>query len=137
MECIFCHIVAGDIPNDTVREDEATLAFLDIHPHALGHTVVIPKQHVETIFGLNGDEVGAFYRSVQKTMKRIQEVLKPDGFTVGLNHGEDAGQAIPHLHVHIFPRWKNDGGGSLHSVINNPGSLTVSEIAKRFVSMPL
>lgn len=131
-DCIFCKIVDGDIPNYTVYEDSQVLAFLDINPHAKGHTVIVPKVHAETIFDLNEELQKHFFPAIQKVMERIEEVLGPDGYNVGWNQLEAAGQVVPHLHVHIMPRWKGDGGGSMHSIVKNPGDQGVEEVAKLF-----
>lgn len=123
MDCLFCKIINKEIPNYTVYEDEHVLAFLDIFPHAVGHTVVIPKMHAENLLELPEAEIAPLYVAVQKVQAKLQAALMPEGFTVGWNHGEAAGQAVPHLHVHILPRWQADGGGSMHSVLpklNNP-----------------
>jgi len=132
-ETIFSKILRKEIPNYTVFENDHVLAFLDIHPHTKGHTVVIPKQEVEFIFDLDQDQIGEFFKGVTTTMERLQEVLNPDGFNVGWNHGEIAGQAVKHLHVHIMPRWDKDGGGSQHSIINNPGDVSVEQLANLFI----
>lgn len=132
--CIFCKIVAKDVPNHTVYEDDAVLAFLDIFPHAKGHTVVIPKKHAETITDLHEPAAMSLMVGVQKTVERIQTVLLPDGFNIGWNHGKSGGQAVPHLHVHILPRWNGDNGGSMHSIIKNPGVESVDAIAAQFRS---
>lgn len=130
--CLFCKILQKEIPNHTVFEDEHTLAFLDIFPCAKGHTVVIPKVHAETLLDLNGELTKEFYLGVKRAMERVEAILSPDGFTVGWNHGAAGGQAVPHLHVHILPRWENDGGGTMHTVIKNPGDMSVEEVAKLF-----
>lgn len=131
-DCLFCKIIAKQVPNYTVYEDADTLAFLDIFPHAKGHTVVIPKVHGATVFDLDDAVVVGLARAVKQTMARIEAVLHPDGFTVGWNHGEAGGQAVPHLHVHIMPRFAGDGGGSMHSVVKASSDLSVAEIAKLF-----
>jgi len=131
-ECIFCRIVRGEIPCYKVYEDKDTLAFLDVQPHAQGHTVVIPKKHVVRVFDLTEAQTKGFMAGVVQAMKRVQEVLDPDGFNVGWNQNTAGGQVVPHLHVHIFPRYTNDGGGSMHSIIRNPGKERVEDVAKRF-----
>ncbi len=131
-ECIFCNIVAGKIPNYTVYEDSHSLAFLDVFPHAKGHTVVIPKIHAESFFDINEELVKDFFLAVRKAMDRIDHVLHPDGYNVGWNDQPTAGQAVPHLHVHIFPRWEDDGGKSMHAIVNNPGDISVPDVAKIF-----
>ena len=70
--------------------------------------------------------------STKKIMQRIQEVLQPDGFNVGWNHNTAAGQVVPHLHIHIFPRYNGDGGGSMHSIVRNPGEMSVDNVAELF-----
>lgn len=132
MDCIFCKILKGEIPNYTVNEDENVLAFLDIYPHAKGHTIVIPKVHAETIFDLNEELLSSFYVAVKRTMEKLQDRLQPDGFNVGWNQNEVAGQVVPHLHMHIIPRYEGDGGGSIHSIIKNPGTVSVEELSKLF-----
>ncbi len=130
---IFSKILSKEIPNHTVFQNEHVLAFLDIFPHAKGHTVVIPKKEVEFIEELTDQEIAHFFVGVKETMAMLQKILKPKGFNVGWNHGEVAGQAVKHLHVHIMPRWSDDGGGSQHSIINNPGDIDVKEVAKLFI----
>ncbi len=135
MDCIFCKIAAGDIPAHTVYEDQHSFAFLDIKPHAQGHTVVIPKKHAVTVFDLGEKEYHELMKDVLMTMKRIQKVLNPDGFNVGWNHNTAGGQVVPHLHIHIFPRYNGDGGGSMHSIIRNPGKKSVEEVARLFSNL--
>ncbi len=132
MDCLFCKIINKEIPNFTVFEDEHILAFLDIFPHAFGHTVVIPKKHFDTPLDMNNYEFKNFSNGLKKTLDKIQEKLKPAGYNVGWNQGVAGGQVVPHLHVHIFPRYNDDGGGSMHSIIKNPGDKTVKEIFELF-----
>jgi histidine triad (HIT) family protein len=128
MECIFDQIIAGEIPCHKVFENENTLAFLDIKPHAKGHTVVVPKKHVVRVFEM--EDFGDFMEDVKKVMEILDNKLNPSGFNVGWNHNHSAGQVIPHLHIHIFPRYGGDGGGSMHSVVNSPSD--VEEVARLF-----
>ncbi|MBU0596632.1 HIT family protein [Patescibacteria group bacterium] len=132
MECIFCKISKGEIPNYTIYEDNNTLAFLDIEPRSKGHTVVIPKVHAETLLDLNEQIFHDLLLAVKKAQERIEEVLHPDGFNVGWNHGTAGGQLIPHIHIHIMPRWLGDGGTNMHGIINNPGEMAVDDVAKLF-----
>lgn len=131
--CVFCKIINKEIPNYTVYEDDHVLAFLDINPRAKGHTVVIPKIHAETLFDLDENVAKNLMIAVKKTMEKINTVLKPDGYNVGWNHGEAGGQVVPHLHIHILPRWTGDGGGNIHTIINNSGDIEVGEISKLFL----
>ncbi|MBT3817033.1 MAG: HIT family protein [Candidatus Magasanikbacteria bacterium] len=131
-DCVFCSIISGDIPNFTIYEDNSSLAFLDITPHTKGHTVVIPKTHAVYLWDLSAEDISSLFFAVEKTMKRLDSILHPDGFSVGWNHGEAGGQAVPHIHVHIMPRWDGDGGGNMHSIISNSGDIAVEEVAKLF-----
>ncbi|OGL88652.1 hypothetical protein A3H75_00640 [Candidatus Uhrbacteria bacterium RIFCSPLOWO2_02_FULL_51_9] len=130
MDCLFCNIASGAIPSYHVYEDDRALAFLDIHPLAKGHTLVIPKMHGGTILDLPEDEVAHLFRAVQKTTARVKEIIKPDGFTLGVNH--EIGQDVPHLHVHIIPRWHGDSGVNIHDVVRAGSDVSVEEVAKLF-----
>lgn len=130
-DCIFCKIGSGEIPSHKVYEDDNTLAFLDVKPHTKGHTVVIPKKHAVTIFDINDDKMKELILATKKAAQKIFDVLAPDGFNIGWNHNTAGGQVVPHLHIHIMPRWNNDGGGSMHSIVNSPSN--VEEVAKLFI----
>ena len=130
MNCIFCKIIKKEIPNYTVYEDNNSLAFLDIMPRAKGHTVVIPKRHALTAADLTEEEMKDLFVAVKKTAAKIKATLKPDGFNIGWNDGTSAGQVVPHLHVHIMSRWNGDGGGNMHSIINNPGAEKPEDLIK-------
>jgi len=130
--CIFCKIISGEIPNHTVYEDDYILAFLDIHPCAKGHTVIIPKQHYENLAGLPLEEWNNLTLGIKNSLKKVEEVLKPDAVNIAINDRKVAGQVVPHVHWHIIPRWDCDGGGSLHSIIKNSGEMEVGEVAKLF-----
>ena len=131
--CIFCKIIKKDIPHFGVYEDEHCLAFLDIYPRAKGHTVVIPKIHVETIESVDAQTIATLFSGVQSAVQKVTEVLQPDAYSIGWNNGEVAGQAVPHIHVHILPRWKGDGGGNMHTIIDNPGTVSAKELAPLFL----
>ena len=120
MDCLFCHIATKRIDSQVVYEDAQTLAFLDIHPRAPKHTVVIPKVHGATILELAPDVLCALFLTVAKVTGMLTESLKSQGFTIGINHGKVSGQEVPHVHVHIIPRFAGDGGASIQSVVNNP-----------------
>ena len=126
--CIFCKIVNNEIPAKKIFEDDDNLAFLDITPAAKGHTMVISKTHAATILELQDDKLQSLMLAVKKITKKIQDKLNPDGFSFGINHGKVSGQSVPHLHIHIFPRYENDGGGSVHSIVRNPSNKTVDEV---------
>ena len=108
-DCIFCKIVAGEIPSFNVYEDEKTLAFLDIRPVNPGHTLVIPKEHSVNIFDTSEDAWLAVQKTVHTLARAIEKGVGADGVNINMNNREDAGQLVPHTHVHIIPRTKGDG----------------------------
>ncbi len=130
--CIFCKIIVGEIPCYKICESESTISFLDIYPHAAGHTVVIPKIHAEKLENVSEPILSQILSDIKSTMNLLTTTLHPKGFNVGWNNGTIAGQVVPHLHIHILPRYENDGGESFHAIIKNPGSKSVDEIAKLF-----
>lgn len=131
-DCIFCKIIEGEIDSYKIYEDENVLAFLDINPHAKGHTLVIPKIHAETIFEIDKEQIENLFGVVKRVTEKIDLVLHPEGYNIGWNHGKIGGQVVPHLHVHIMPRYSGDRGGNMHSIINNNGGASVGQIAKMF-----
>lgn len=132
LDCIFCKIVRGEIPSYKVWEDENSFAFLDITPRSKGHTLVIPKVHAERISDLDEINASKLLPTVKKVVAKIQDKLNPDGYNIGFNDGKFGGQVVPHLHIHVMPRWEGDGGGSMHNIIKNPGETSVEELAKLF-----
>ncbi len=133
MDCIFCKIINQEIPAAVIYEDEAALALLDIHPHAWGHAMVLPKKHYPTILEVPNEELGALFAAVKKVTAAEKKALHPDGFTIGINHGEVSGQAVPHLHIHILPRFRGDGGGSIHSVVNKIPQMDLETTRKMII----
>ena len=129
-DCIVCKIIKKEIPNYKVYEDGAKLAFLDIQPRSKGHTVIVLKRHAPTVEELSEEEIKDLFAAVKKVVAKIKVTLKPDGFSIGWNNGSAAGQVVPHLHVHIIPRWQGDGGGNMHSIINNPSKDSLEDLAK-------
>ena len=133
MDCLFCKIIAKEIPCYKVYEDENVLAFLDIHPCSKGHTVVIPKKHFSNLSEMPEQDFIKMSDGLKHAVSKVQEIINPDGMNVGLNNGQSAGQAVGHLHWHIIPRWINDGGGSMHSIIRNGAGINIAEISKLFL----
>ena len=133
MPCLFCKI-ANEKSENVICQNKSAVSVLDIFPRAPGHSMVIPKIHAENILELPDSEIEFVFKAVKETTLKIKKALKPDGFTIGINHGKNAGQAIDHLHIHIIPRFKSDGGGSIHGVVNNPPKETVGEIRKKILN---
>jgi len=134
MECLFCNIAKKKISSDIVYENDHVFAFLDIQPIAPGHTVVIPKFHAKTILEIPDNELEPFFVAVKHITSLLEKTFSPEGFTIGINHKEAAGQAVEHFHLHIIPRWKNDGGGSIHNVVKNKPKETNKEILEKIQS---
>jgi histidine triad (HIT) family protein len=116
MSCIFCRIVAGEIPAEVVAREPEVLAFLDVQPLADGHVLVVPRAHVASVEELEPAAADALFRAVVRLAGPVREALGAAGTTIGINNGEATGQTIPHVHVHIVPRWEADGAGSVHTI---------------------
>ena len=127
-DCIFCSIVAGDIPARIVHETDDVLAFLDANPLSRGHTLVIPKAHAQHVGDLDGDLAGALFAAVTELTPRIQAAVDADAANVGINDGEAAGQEVPHAHVHVIPRFDGDGGAPIHAVAGDAPDLSDDEL---------
>ncbi|MCW2623022.1 MAG: hydrolase [Frankiales bacterium] len=109
MECLFCRIAAGEVPAYVVAEDDQAMAFLDLRMAARGHSLVIPKRHVEHLWDSDAETAAAVMRLAHRVAGLIHDRLSPDGLTLRQNTGEASGQVIPHLHFHLVPRWHGDG----------------------------
>ncbi|MFA5098650.1 MAG: HIT family protein [Candidatus Paceibacterota bacterium] len=130
MDCLFCKIANKEIPAQVVYESNDATAVLDVNPRAPGHTMVLPKVHAANILELPDSKIEGVFKAVKETTDLLAKKLKPDGFTIGINHGKVSGQTVEHLHIHIIPRWNNDGGGSIHSVVDNKPTESLEEIVK-------
>jgi histidine triad (HIT) family protein len=107
--CIFCAIIEGQAPAEVVLEDEKTLAFMDINPANPGHALVIPKRHVQDIYGMDEEMAAAVMRATVQVAKAIKRALQPDGINLVQSNERAGGQEIFHFHVHVIPRWYGDG----------------------------
>jgi histidine triad (HIT) family protein len=107
--CVFCAIVAGEAPAEILWRGEESLAFLDIHPAAPGHTLIIPCRHFSD-FDEMDEVIGAAVMGLALRMARLlRKVLRPDGLSLVHSTGQAAGQEVPHTHLHLIPRWFGDG----------------------------
>lgn len=103
-ECLFCNL-----PDERIIDQcDHTLTVRDGFPVSPGHTLVIPKRHVATFFDTTEDEQMAISRAIQKARKMLDQEFNPDGYNIGINNGDAAGQTVFHLHVHLIPRYKGD-----------------------------
>lgn len=133
-ECIFCRIARKEVSAEKILETDLAISFMDIVPKAPGHSLVIPKRHAEKLSELDDESVAEVARMTKEVVKALEKALKPDAFTIGINDGKVAGQEVPHLHVNIIPRFKGDGGKSIHSVVYNPIKEEISKTAERIRS---
>jgi histidine triad (HIT) family protein len=129
--CIFCKIVEGKASAEKIYETESIVSFLDVRPKALGHSLVIPKKHVEVLTDLEDELIVSLARAVKEVEHLLKKSLHPDAFTIGINDGSEAGQEIPHLHVNIIPRYSGDRGTPIQHVVNNPPTENISDTAKK------
>lgn len=109
MDCIFCKIVSGQVPCMKVYEDEHTLVFMDIAGDVDGHMVAIPKNHIENILDCDTESLNRLMRAVKKVSNHCVENCGFDGVNLLNASDTSAGQSVPHFHIHIIPRKKNDG----------------------------
>jgi len=105
VDCLFCSIVAGDIPSTKVYEDDLTYAFMDISPASEGHLIVVPKRHSKDILEIPAEDLHAVVDTGQKMAQRVTEVLGADGVNLLNNRGEHAWQTVFHFHLHVIPRY--------------------------------
>jgi histidine triad (HIT) family protein len=110
-DCVFCKIRDGQIPSMKIDEDERTLTFMDINPLNSGHCLVVIKAHAATLFDADVQDVEAAMAAAKRVAIGIQEALKPDGLNMLQANGAAAFQSVPHFHLHLIPRWANDGKG--------------------------
>src|SRR5487761_1914397 len=108
-ECVFCKIVAGQIPSAKVHEDELTLAFMDIGEVSPGHVLVTVKPHVENIYGLNDALAAAVFQTAARVARAVKNAYSPEGVTLYQANGVAAGQTVFHFHLHLVPRYARDG----------------------------
>ena len=107
-DCIFCKIVAGELPAAVVGSDERVLAFLDINPATRGHTLVIPRAHVEDIHEIDSEDLAAATALAQRIAGRVRERLGADGVNLLHSSGSAAWQTVFHFHIHVIPRYLGD-----------------------------
>ena len=119
-DCIFCKLVAGQIPSTKVHEDEHTLAFMDLGQVNPGHVLVTVKAHAENLYALSDAQAGAVLPVAAHVARAIREAFKPAGLSVYQANGKAAGQTVFHYHVHLLPRHEADGMELTWPVKNPP-----------------
>ena len=108
-DCLFCKIIGGEIPSKTIYEDEEFRVILDISPATKGHALIIPKEHYANIYEMPEETAAHVMILAKKLAAHMTEVLKCDGLNIMQNNGEAAGQTVFHFHMHLIPRYEQDG----------------------------
>lgn len=127
--CIFCKIINGEIPSHVLYEDEQFKVILDVNPATKGHALILPKEHYANLYELPEETAADAMKLAQRMMRKMTEKLDCDGFNIVQNNGETAGQTVFHFHMHLIPRYKNDGE-ILKYIAGDPGQEELERIKK-------
>jgi len=133
MYCLFCDILDGKKDGYFLYEDDSHVAFLDKYPIDVGHSLVLPRKHHEKITDMTPEDVGNVFAIVPKIAKAILDATGADAFSIGQNNGRAAKQIVPHVHIHIIPRYNNKGTVWTKRQIANADDL--SKLAKKIHSL--
>ena len=135
MNCIFCKIVSGEIKSKFLKETKYSISFLDAFPLATGHVLIIPKNHHQKIQDMSIEENTDLFSLVHDMISNVDAVT---GSTlVAIHNGKDAGQEIPHIHIHLVPRSKDDSAGPIHSMFSSTPTLSESEMDKIYEKLKI
>ena len=126
--CIFCKLANKDIPTNIIYEDEKFTVIMDADPATEGHALILPKNHAANIYELPDEDAAAIFVLAKKLATKMTEVLHCDGFNIVQNNGEVAGQTVFHFHMHLIPRYLNDGNED--KLTWNHAGLSADEIAE-------
>ncbi len=130
MDCVFCKIISGEIPTKFLNETSHSVSFLDAFPVAKGHVLVIPKKHHQKIQDLGSKENSDLFSLVHQMTSKVDSVT---GATLlAVHNGKQAGQEVPHVHVHLVPRSSDDSAGPIHSMFDSALKLSETEIQELY-----
>jgi histidine triad (HIT) family protein len=131
--CLFCSIVRGEISAHKIYESDKVLAFLDKYPSAPGHTLIIPKTHISRVEDLTLEDAKAVFLALHNLVGGIQEAMGAPASTIGINNGREAGQEVPHVHIHIIPRNSRSEGGIIQGIVDKSKSprQDLEDVAKK------
>lgn len=125
-DCIFCRIISGEVPARMVSQSDTAAAFMDAFPLSPGHTLVVPKAHRQLVQDMTAAEVAGVFGMAAKL------IPKTDGLggatLMAVHNGQGAGQEVPHVHVHLVPRYAGDSGGAIHSMFPKPAACSGPEL---------
>ena len=131
-DCIFCKIVAGQIPSTKVFEDDLILSFMDINPIGKGHLLIIPKNHYPTLFDIPEEDLNAVFGTAKKIATALKGALDMPGLNLIQSNGRAASQIIDHFHLHLIPRWPGDSFSKLMEWEMIPGDMNeIGALAKK------
>ena len=130
-DCIFCKIIAGEIPASKVYEDEHVLAFLDISQVTPGHTLIIPKEHYRTILEMNTESASQLFAKVPEIANKILRATGAKGMNIMNNTEEIAGQTVFHTHIHLAPRYGQDDDLKISFVAHEPDFAALGQLAEK------
>ena len=126
--CVFCKIIAGDISAKVIMQNEKAMALLDAFPLAPGHTLVIPKSHYAKLQQMSEQDAMAVFEILWKLAGAVETGSQVNASTFAIHNGSEAGQEVPHVHVHIVPRKRDDGAGAIHSMFKVKPKLSPQEM---------
>lgn len=130
--CLFCKIISGEVPSYKIYEDDAVYAFLDIYPASEGHTLVAPKKHFSNFTDMSAEDIALLFEAARKVTAAVENAFSAEGSNIGINNGEVAGQDVPHVHVHVIPRRKGDGGRGIKSIVwTETDTTNLEEVAEK------
>ena len=134
VSCIFCDILSGKRDAHILYEDDRHIAFLDRYPIDVGHTLVVPKEHHEKITDMNPEKVGNLFSIIPKVAGAVLSATGADAFSLGQNNGRAAKQIIPHVHVHIIPRYNHKGTiWTKRAISSDEDLLSLAEKIRKFI----
>lgn len=129
-DCVFCKIVAGEIPSFTLYEDDRVLSFMDINPFNEGHCLVVSRNHARDLLETEDADLAACLIAAKRVARAVGKVVKPDGVNLLQANGSGAGQTVFHFHMHVFPR--RHGDGAMLNWAQKPGDMRrIGELAER------
>ena len=130
VNCIFCKIVSGKLRARIINENDYAMAFLDAFPLSSGHTLVVPKAHFSKVQDMDKEYSCAVFSIACQIAAILEPTVRVNASTIAIHNGRDAGQEVPHVHIHIVPRSVNDGAGPIHSMFNSRPKLNDEEMDK-------
>ncbi|MFS9029571.1 HIT family protein [Streptococcus cristatus] len=130
-DCIFCKIIAGEIPSSTVYEDDQVVAFLDISQVTPGHTLVVPKQHFRNLLEMDADSASQLFARVPDIARKVMKATGAKGMNILNNNEEIAGQTVFHTHVHLAPRYEETDGLQISFEAHEPDFPALAQLAEK------